>query len=98
MSTGTRKADLCLESCTAQVKDVVYDLRVLKAPRLGGLALRMFTWLAESWIFRLILAPKLMRDSGLPQARASGFRAVMCWAGLRCAVLCHAVQGAAVFF
>lgn len=50
-----------------------YDLRVLKAPRLGGLGLRLFTWLAETWIFRLILAPKLMRDSGLPQART-------CWA------------------
>ena len=52
----------------------VYDLQMLRAPALGGTLLWIFTWVVESWIYRYILAPKLMRDSGLPQVPPSSLQ------------------------
>ena len=44
----------------------VYDLFTISAPRLTGFLLKMFVWIAESWIYAPIRA-KLLRDNKFPQ-------------------------------
>ena len=44
----------------------IYDLFTITAPRLTGLLLKVFVWIAESWICAPIRA-KLLRDNRFPQ-------------------------------
>lgn len=50
--------------------EAVYDLQSLKAPRLAGMALRIFANLIERAPGRVLILPKLMRDSGFDEFRA----------------------------
>lgn len=43
-----------------------YDLYTISAPRLTGFLLKLFVWIAESWICAPIRA-KLLRDNKFPQ-------------------------------
>ncbi len=50
--------------------DALYDLQSLKAPRLAGLALRIFANLMERAPTRALILPKLLKDSGFEDFRA----------------------------